>query len=129
LVTGHRLRLGWPSTLHFGYQVFPAPHGPLVAIEFADPAYPPPPQQTVAQAADVWVLNTVTGKLVHLPGFPSLMYIKVSGIAWADANQLVIAAAGSRRTAIAIWSPGQRTLHVGTVPGLHGYSQVVPLGG
>jgi hypothetical protein len=127
VATGRRLRLGWPSILHFGYQVYPAPHRPLVAVEFADPAYPPPPHETVAQAADIWLLNTRTGSFTHVPGFPILEGLKVSGIAWTTDGQLVTVAVGGGRTTVALWRPGQHTLAVRTLPALNGYSAFVPL--
>jgi hypothetical protein len=127
LATGNRLRLGWPSSLHFGYQVFPAPRGPLVAVEFADPAYPPPPRQTISQAADIWLLNTRTGSFTHVPGFPILEPLKASGIAWTADDRLVVVAEGGGRTTIGVWRPGQHTLAVRRVPALNGYSEFVPL--
>ena len=39
LSTGTHIHLQWPSILHFGYRVFPEPHGSLVAVEFGDPVY------------------------------------------------------------------------------------------
>jgi len=128
LATGKRVRLGWPSTLHFGYQVSPAPHAPLVAVEFTDPAYPPPPRETVGQAADIWLLNTHTGSFTHVPGFPILEGVKVSGIAWTAGDQLVAIAVGGGRTTLALWRPGQHTLAVRRLPALNGYSAFVPLG-
>jgi hypothetical protein len=127
LTTGSRLRLGWPSILHFGYRVFPAPRGPLVAVEFADPAYPPPPKDTVNQAADIWLLNTRTGSFRHVPGFPILEPLKFSGIAWTADDRLVVVAERGRRTTLALWHPGQHTLAVRTVPAIDGYSEFVPL--
>ena len=140
LTTGSRRLLGWPSSLHFAYQVFPDPAGPFVAIEFADPAYTPivansEDQRTVGQASDIWLLNTRTATLTHVPGFPILVSLKQSGIAWTADGRLVIAARGgsfaqpTTRTVIGVWRPGQRTLHVGALPALNGYSQFVPLGG
>ena len=126
LATGARKRLGWPSSLRFGYQVYPAPHGPLVALEFGDPFHPVA-GQSVNQAADVWVLNTSTGALTHVPGFPALELLKQSSIAWTATDQLVIAARGGGRTVVGVWKPGQSTLPIRAVPGLDGYSQFVAL--
>jgi hypothetical protein len=127
LATGKRLRLGWPSILRFGYQVYPAPHSPLVSVEFADPAHPPPPRETAAQAADIWLLNTRTGSFTHVPGFPILEPLKFSGIAWTADDRLVVVAERGRRTTLALWRPGQHTLAVRTLPALTGYSAFVPL--
>lgn len=126
LATGTRTRLGWPSILRFGYQVDPAPHGPLVALSFGDPFHPVA-GQSVNQAADVWVLNTTTGALTHVPGFPALELLKQSSIAWTAKNELVIAARGGGRTVVGVWKPGQSTLPIRAVPGLDGYSQFVAL--
>jgi hypothetical protein len=129
LATGRRVRLGWPSTLHFGYQVIPEPSGPLVAIEFADPAYPPPPRETSAQAADIWLLDTRTAKLAHLPGFPILEWLKLSSVTWTANRQLAIIAAGGGRTVLGLWQGGQRAVDIRAIPRLSGYSQAVALSG
>ena len=121
LRTGARRPLGWPSRLHFGFQVFPAPRGPLVALLFGQPWYPP------SQAADVWVLDTSTGSLTEVPGFPALELLKFSTIAWTADDRLVVASTGPRRTVVGVWRPGQRTMALRTVPPLHGYTSVVPL--
>ena len=123
LSTGARTHLQWPSILHFGYRVFPEPHGSLVAVEFADPAY----QQTGRQASDVWLLNPRTGVFTHVPGFPILEHLKFSDIAWTSDHRLVVVAQGDGRTAIGIWRPGSAHLRVGPTPQLAGYSQFVPL--
>jgi hypothetical protein len=138
LMTGERRMLGWPSRQHNGFQLYPDPSGPYVAIEFGDPAYPlysNPSYQgpTIGQAADLWLLNTTTAKLTHVPGFPILESLKQSGIAWTSDGRLVVAARGGSfrqsitRTAIAVWHPGQHALHVHTLPPLNGYTTFVPL--
>jgi hypothetical protein len=127
LATGARRPLRWPSELHFGYTAVPAPHGPLVAFFFGDPAYPRPPHQTVNQAGDLWVLNTVSATFTHVPGFPALESLKQSNVAWTSDDRLVVAAAGGGRTVVGTWRPGQSTLPIRTVPALEGYSSFVPL--
>jgi hypothetical protein len=121
LGSGARNRLRWPSTLRFGYQVFPEPGGPLVAIEFGDPS------NARGQASDVWLLDPRSSAFTHVPGFPILEDLKFSGITWTGDHRLVVAAQGGGRTAIGIWRPGSARLRVGTVPPLQGYSQLVPL--
>jgi hypothetical protein len=137
--TGKRRKLGWPSKLHFSYQLYLDPAGPYVAIEFGDPAYPgysvhvDPDPQTIGQAADLWLLDTRTATLTHVPGFPILESLKQSGVAWTPDGRLVIAARGGSfaqsdaRTVIGVWRPGQPTVSVGTLPRLSGYTQLVPL--
>ena len=104
LASGEHRTLGWPSPLHFGYMLFPDPAAPLVAIEFADPAYPdytsPTSTTTIGQVADLWVLNLHTGRLAHVPGFPILEGLKVSSVAWTADGRLVVAAKGGRLRAI-----------------------------
>ena len=123
LRTGARTHLRWPSTLHFGYRVIPEPHGSLVAVEFADPAY----LHSGRQASDVWLLDPRTGAFTHVPGFPILEHLKFSDIAWTGDHRLIVVAQGGGRTAIGVWRPGSAQLRVGTVPRLAGYSQFVPL--
>lgn len=137
LASGEHRTLGWPSPLHFGYMLFPDPAAPLVAIEFADPAYPdytsPTSTTTIGQVADLWVLNLHTGRLAHVPGFPILEGLKVSSVAWTADGRLVVAAKGggfaqsANRVAIAVWRPGQIALPVGPLPPRDGYNQIVPL--
>jgi hypothetical protein len=139
LATGKRQGLGWPSRLYFSYELLPDPAGPYVAIEFGDPAYPGYSRpiggnaQTIGQAADVWLLDTRTATLAHLPGFPILESLKQSGVAWSPDGRLVIAARGgsfaqsAARMVIGVWRPGQPTVPVGTLPPLNGYTQLVPL--
>lgn len=125
LSTGARTHLRWPSALHSqsGYSVIPEPHGPLVALDFGDPAY----HMSSRQVSDVWILDPRTGKLTHVPGFPIFEALKFSGLAWTADGRLVVAAEGPRHTAIALWRPGSTQLQVGTLPRLAGYTQLVPL--
>ena len=121
LSTGTHIQLQWPSILHFGYRVFPEPHGSLVAVEFGDPAY------ANSQASDVWLLDPRTGAFTHIPRFPILEHLKFSDIAWTDDHRLVAVAQGDGRTTIGLWRTGSHQLEVATVPQLDGYSQFVPL--
>ena len=139
LATGERRALGWPSRLQFSYQLLPDPAGPFVAIQFGDPAYPGysvhvnQSPTTIGQALDLWLLDIRSGTLTHVPGFPILELLKQSGVAWTADGRLVIAARGgsfsqpATRTVIGVWRPGQRTVPVGSLPPLNGYTQLVPL--
>ena len=122
LSTGVRTRLRWPSSLRFGYSVIPDPGGPLVAVNFGDPADPGP-----RQASDVWLLDPRTGKFTHVSGYPIFEDLKFSGIAWTADGRLVVAAQGHGRTALAVYRPGSAQLQVGRVPRLGGYSGMIPL--
>lgn len=127
LSSGARTALRWPSRFDFGYQAFPAPHGPWVALEFGEPWYPAA-RGSVNQATDVWMLNTKTAALTHVPGFPALELIKQSGIAWTADDRLLVAARGAGgHTVLGVWTPGQQTLPIRALPGLDGYSQFVAL--
>jgi len=121
LATGARRVLGWPSRLHFGLQPIPQRNGPLVALRFGEPSYPP------SQAVAVWVLDTSSGRLTHVPGFPALELLKQSMVAWTTDGRLVVASTGSTRTVVGVWRPGERATHVRAVPPIQGYSSFVPL--
>jgi len=91
------------------------PHGRLVALTFVDPWFPP------AQAAYIWILDTRTGRLALLPGFPVQEGVKFSDAEWTDDDRLVVVSldplGGNRaRAVIGVWTPGQRTLPVRTIP-------------
>jgi hypothetical protein len=105
LATRTRRRLRWPSILRGLDEVVAQPHGSLVAVGFADPAYPGP-----AQAFDVWILDTRTGRYAHLPGFPAQVRLKFSSIAWTSDDRLVLLLEGGGRTVLAVWRPGSHTL-------------------
>ena len=124
LINGHPRQLAWPTSFGDIIRVAPEPHGPLVAVDFGSPAYPGP-----AQAEDIWMLDTTTGKFAHLPDYPAQVDIKFSNIAWTNDDRLVIAAQGGGRTVVGIWTPGQATLPLRAVPTLQGYNSFVPLVG
>jgi hypothetical protein len=105
LASRTRRRLRWPSILRGLDEVVAEPHGSLVAVGFADPAYPGP-----AQASDVWILDTRTGRYTHLPGFPAQVRLKFSSMAWTSDDRLVLLLEGGGRTVLAVWHPGSRTL-------------------
>lgn len=81
------------------------------------------------------MLNPRTGGFTHVPGFPVLEALKASAVAWTADDRLVVVAQGGAltqpggRTVVGVWSPGQRTVPVRTLPALNGYSQFVPLVG
>jgi hypothetical protein len=75
----------------------------------------------------VWLLDTRTARLEHVPGFPILEHLKFSGLAWTADGRLVVVAQGGGRTALGLWRPGERTLRVRPLPALEGFSTFVPL--
>lgn len=123
LVTGVRRRIAYPSmpripaSDYFALQkVAVEPHGPLDALTFANPFYRP------SQAAYIWILDTRTGKLTLLPGFPTLEGVKASDAEWTSDGRLVVVswdeASVERPTSavLGIWKPGQTTIAVRSVP-------------
>ncbi|MDX6563991.1 MAG: hypothetical protein QOD65_3805 [Gaiellales bacterium] len=105
LATGASRRFKLPSILRGLDEVVVQPHGTLIAVGFADPAYPGP-----AQAFDVWMLDTATGAFTHLPGLPAQVDLKFSSMAWTSDDRLVLLLQGGGRTVLAIWRPGTNTL-------------------
>jgi hypothetical protein len=110
LRTGTRRRLPWPSRIGFTDQAVVRPHGRLIALDFADPAY----QGSGTQVTDVWLLDPTTGHFRHLPDMPAAVDLNFTSMAWATGGRLVMLAqtGGPRgpRHLVAVWKPGQRQL-------------------
>jgi hypothetical protein len=104
-------QLQWPSILQGLDAPAVDPGGRYMALAFADPAWNGGP----AQALDVWLLDTVTGKLVQLPGLPLLVSLKRTSMAWTDEGQLVLLGESGGRDFVAVWRPGERRLAVKAV--------------
>jgi hypothetical protein len=102
-------RLPWPSILRGLDQPAVDVRGRVVALAFADPAW------AGKQALDVWLLDTVTGKLRQLPGMPALVALKETSMAWTHDGRLVLLAKSGGKDMVAVWRPGQRGLAVKTV--------------
>jgi hypothetical protein len=98
-------RVHWPSILSWYGGWSAQPHGRLIALEFADPAYPGP-----AQAEDFWLYDTATRGFSHLPGFPAQVDLKFSSWGWIDDGRLVLLLQGGGRTVVAVWRPGMKTI-------------------
>lgn len=105
LPTGARRPLKWPSIIRKLDEIVVQPHGTLVAVGFGDPAY-----RDAAQALDVWILDTATGRFTQLPGFPAQVRLKFSSMAWTSDDRLVLLLEGGGRTVLAVWRPGSRKL-------------------
>jgi hypothetical protein len=119
---GQRRAVAWASYFGDILHVVPEANGPLVAVDFGAPAYPGP-----AQAEDIWMLDTNTGKFTQLPGYPAQVDIKASDIAWSSDSRLVIIAHGGGRSVLGIWKPGDATLPLRTLPARNGYQPFVLL--
>jgi hypothetical protein len=105
LASGQSRRVRWPSILRWYGGWSRQPHGDLIALEFADPAYPGP-----AQAEDFWLYDIATGRFSHLPGFPAQVDLKFSTWGWIDDGRLVLLLQGGGRTVVAVWRPSARAI-------------------
>ncbi len=107
--TGTERRLRWPKTI--GGLDAPAvdPRGRFVALAFANPSW------AGGQALDVWLLDTETARLAHLPGMPALVSLKRTSMAWTDDGRLVMLGESGGRDFAAVWRPGEPHLAVKTV--------------
>jgi hypothetical protein len=110
-VTAARHRFAWPSILA-GFDA-PAvdPRGRFIAIPFADPSW----HNTGRQVLDVWVLDTATARLTHLPGTPAYVSLKRTSIAWTHDGRLVLLGENDERAFVGVWRDGQKRLSLKTV--------------
>jgi hypothetical protein len=107
-VTGTQRKLAWPSIL-YGLDGADADYqGRRVALAFADPAW----QSGAHQAMDVWVLDTRTGRLAHLPGMPAFVDLKFTSMQWTRGGRLVILGETDQKGFVAVWRPGAAKLQV-----------------
>jgi hypothetical protein len=123
LSSGTSRALRWPGA-PTGFaiaDVIPEPHGALAAVEFVDAVTDP------AGAADVWLLDTRSGRFTHVPGFPALENVKASSVSWTGDGRLVVASEDGARAVVGVWRPGAGTMPVHPLPALTGYSNVVAL--
>jgi hypothetical protein len=106
--TGTQQRLAWPSILYGLDAPSVEYQGRLVALAFADPAWQGGPRQ----AMDVWLLDTRTGGLTHLPGMPALVDLKFTSMEWTSDGRLVFLGETDGEGFIAVWRPGAAKLRV-----------------
>ena len=105
-VTGARHRFGWPSILAGLDSPAVDPRGRYVAITFADPSY----HLSGYQVLDIWVLDTVTAKLTHLPGTPAYVSLKGTSLAWTHDGRLVLLGEVDGRGFVGVWRPGEKRI-------------------
>lgn len=106
--TGTQRKLAWPSVL-YGLDAPSADHqGRLVALAFGDPAWQGGPRQ----AMDVWLLDTRTGALTHLPGMPALVDLKFTSMEWTRDGRLVVLGEAGGRGFVAVWRRGAAKLQI-----------------
>jgi hypothetical protein len=106
--TGTQQKLAWPSIL-YGLDTPSADYqGRFVALGFADPAW----QMGAHQAMDVWLLDTRTGRLTHLPGMPAFVDLKFTSMEWTRDGRLVVLGESDGKGFVAVWRPGAAKLQV-----------------
>lgn len=107
----HR-RLRWPSALPYLGQPAVDPKGRFIALTFVDPAWNGGPQQAI----DIWLLDTKTARLTHVPSMPALVSLKSTSIAWTDDRRLVLLTGRlGGMTNVAVWRLGARQLAIKAV--------------
>lgn len=112
-VTGAERDLGWPSVILRSSQTGLAetaadPRGRYVAIGFGDPAF----GLGATQLLDVWVLDTRTETLAHVPSMPAEAGLKRTSLTWSAGGRLVVLGESGSRTIVATWRPGDDVLRV-----------------
>jgi hypothetical protein len=103
--TGIRRRLRWPSAIGGLDASATSPNRRVVAVGFGDPAY-----GIGSQLLDVWLLDLKTHRMRQLPSMPAVVLLKFTSMTWADNERLVFLAQTKRRTLLAIWRRGAKTL-------------------
>jgi hypothetical protein len=106
--TGTQRKLAWPSILYGLDEPKADYQGRFVALAFGDPAW----QSGAHQAMDVWLLDTRTGGLTHLPGMPAFVDLKFTSMEWTGDGRLVVLGESDRRGFVAVWRPGAAKLQV-----------------
>lgn len=111
LRTGERRRFRYPSQIggQGGTdQAAVQRRGDFVALSFSDPAY----ELSATQVTDVWLLDTRSRRLQHLPDMPAAVSLKFTSMSWTSDGRLVILAEAAGREVVAVWRPGQRRIAV-----------------
>jgi hypothetical protein len=109
--SGTEKRFAWPETPgSFGQATVDA-QGRFVALDFGNPSWTGPG----GQAWDVWLLDTQTAKVTHLPDLPAFVWLKWTTMAWTADGRLVLVTRNDNRQVVVVWRPGQARLHLKTV--------------
>jgi hypothetical protein len=87
------------------------PSGRFVALAFADPAW----RGGAQQALDLWVFDTESGRLTHVPGMPAFVSLKFTSAAWTRDGRLVLLGESGGGDVVALWRPGEKHISVKTV--------------
>jgi hypothetical protein len=109
--TGTENRFAWPDTPGSLGQAAVDVQGRFVALEFGNPSWTGPG----GQAWDVWLLDTRTAKVTHVPDLPAFVWLKWTTMDWTADGRLVLVTRNDDRQVVAVWRPGQARLHLKTV--------------
>lgn len=82
------------------------PRGRYIALPFGNPSY----QQSGSQVLDVWLIDTLTGSVTHLPGTPAYVHLKATSMQWTHDGRLVLLGEDDNGSFVALWRPGHHTL-------------------
>jgi hypothetical protein len=96
------------------------PRGRYIAIDLANPSW----KLSGAQVLDVWVIDTATAAVLHVPALPAFVSLKRTSMQWTHDGRLVLLGEDDDRAFVAVWRPGQRTLPLKVValPERNGFS-------
>jgi hypothetical protein len=103
--TRKQQKLRWPSILSGLDDPRADYHGHFVALAFADPA-------SIRQVMDVWLLDTRTGRLTHLPGMPAFVDLKFTSMEWTRDGRLVVLGQTTGKGFVAVWRRGATRLQL-----------------
>ena len=110
-VTGARHRFPWPSILKAS-----RPRRSIRRAATSRSRSPTPRiNLTGNQVLDVWVLDTATAKLTHLPSTPAYVSLKRTSIAWTHDGRLVLLGEEDGRAFVGVWRPGREALSLKSV--------------
>jgi hypothetical protein len=101
----------WPSGIGGRDDFAIQPNGTRLALSFGDPAY----EGSGTQVMDVWMLDTTTRVLEHVPDMPSAVSLKSTNLALTADQRLVMPAESAARRLIAVWRRGEERLAVRTL--------------
>ncbi len=105
--TKAKQRLRWPGSTGDIDEATVDPSGRLVVLESGNPSWFGGGQQVL----DLWLLDTRTAKLSHVPGMPAFVALKFTSMAWSDDGRLVLLVrTGNGNEVVAVWRPGQKRL-------------------
>lgn len=106
LATGSEVRIRRPASIGPFDVESVDPSGRYLTLASGNPSW----QGGGKQVVDLWVLDTRTARLTHVPGMPAFVALKFTSTAWTDDGRLVLLAQVDDRDVVAVWRPGQRRL-------------------